>query len=614
MSFLHPGWLLLSLIIPMILLGAILAYRSRGKAWRQLVAPRLQKQLVREAPQTRRWISLSLGLLACLLLITVLARPYQGKTITKEAINTRNIIIAIDTSRSMLVNDGSPDRMTSAQAMALEMLQIFPNDRIGIIAFSGKALLLAPLTIDHGSIRETIAQLDTDVIPAGGSSLAEATQVASETFKKINHHSNALIIISDGEDHSKAIQNATYDIRDGNFAVSAITVGTTAGGMIPDPSQPDGQYRDVYGNAVHSIMIPDALATLAKAGGGTLTAANAKAPAITRDALAFLTSHQQKGRHVSLPNEKFTWFLIPAILCLIASMIMRSQLFSFTKLTQLTIGFLVLFTLHDTHAATDLKRATLAYENEQYSDALESFEKALKKARNQDRYALHFSAGSTAYKLKQWPQASAHFSKSLLSPNKNLRTASHYNIGNTLFQSAWSLFIATEKDGDQPTYQIKDTYAAITQLEDAITHYTEALQLNQKHQDAPHNRAEAEKLLRKIKKQQQEQQRQQEENQKEQAGNNPSKNPDKTSDPNNQGNEQGSNPQESDQQDPEQKPDQGDSKQTGNNSTNQQGKEKQQKPGETDEAYAARMLQENADSETRPTSKFLHLRRTNKDW
>ena len=103
----------------------------------------------------------------------------------------------------MLVQDVSPDRIGNAKTMALELKNAFPNDRIGIIAFSGTPVLMSPLTIDHSSVHETISQLDTNVIPSGGSDLAAAVQLAIKTFKKSGHKSNALIIISDGEDHSQ---------------------------------------------------------------------------------------------------------------------------------------------------------------------------------------------------------------------------------------------------------------------------------------------------------------------------------------------------------------------------------------------------------------------------
>jgi len=191
-----------------------------------MVAPRLRKQLVTTSSQTRRWIGLALGLCGCALTIAALSRPYVGETTTTEQIASRNIIIAIDTSTSMLVRDGAPDRMSTAKAMAIEVLQAFPEDRVGIIAFSGTAVLMAPLTVDHGAVQETISQLDTDVIPSGGSDLSSAVSTAIEAFQKTGQKTNALIIISDGENHSAATSLAAEKIRKSDTIVCSIGVGT----------------------------------------------------------------------------------------------------------------------------------------------------------------------------------------------------------------------------------------------------------------------------------------------------------------------------------------------------------------------------------------------------
>jgi Ca-activated chloride channel family protein len=620
MSFLHPGWLLLALILPLIILGAVLAYRSRSKAWRQLVAPRLRTQLVREAPQTRRWISLSLGLLGCALIIAAIARPYQGKTTTTERVNTRNILIAVDTSRSMLVKDGSPDRIATAKAMALELTNTFSNDRIGIIAFSGNSLLLAPLTIDHSSVRDTIGQLDTRIIPSGGSNIAAAVKTAFKTFSKIGHRSNALIIISDGENHNKTIDSIAEQISDGKCAISTVGVGSKEGDMIPDALSPDGKFRDIRGNAVYSCMIPDALMQLASAGGGIFTEANSNAPSAIRDSLAFLESNEQESLQISLPNEKYPWFLIPAILCLISSIIVRSNILSSAKHAPIAACLLLVFTPNDIHAATNLERAISAYENKDFATALSSFEAALDQTKGDDRHTIEFSIGSTAYRLKNWPTASLYFSNALLSPNKGLCEAAHYNMGNTLFQSALSMFKTAEKK-DQPqaktqTFQLENLTAAITQLEDAISHYSATIDLNAEHKDAQHNRTEAEKLLKQLKEQQKQDQQKQEGDQPKQGKDDKPKDKGDKPDQKSDGSQQSDNPQQGDPNKPPEKPDDGDGqKPDQGDKPEPPNKPQKQQPGETDEAYAARILKENSDSETRPVkSQFLRVRRTTKDW
>jgi Ca-activated chloride channel family protein len=647
MSFANSGWLLLLLILPLILLGAILAHRRRGVAWKRLVAPRLRKQLVREGSYLRRWISLALGLSGCALLIAVIARPYQGETSTTERISTRNILIAIDTSRSMLVRDGSPDRITTAKAMAIELVEAFPNDRIGVIAFSGTPVLMAPLTIDHSAVHETISQLDTEVIPSGGSNLASAVQLAIETFQKTGQKSSAIIIISDGEDHSQQNSVAASDIRDAGIATCTIGVGSTTGGIIPDPRRNDGKYRDISGNTVHSRMIPDALDQLARAGRGSYVPASSGADTAIRSALSFLKSDQQEGRKINIPNDQFQWVLLPAIILLALSLLVRSHLFS-NKLpspTAAAIAVLILLGFNNQlQAASNIEHADAAYNRKDYQAALEFFSKALPDSKGEDRRAIQFSLGSSAYRLKQWDQATRYFSHALLTQNKRLRGESHYNIGNSLFQRGWSQFKPVdEPDSGQPqqpqqpapdqpeTFSVADLAAAITTLEDAVTHYQATLEINPDHKNAAFNLDEARKLLDRLKKKKQETEQKSKDDKGKKDQKKDQEKGDKPKDKDKGDDQQGDNgkpkpkpdPNKKDQGDPENDPK---SKDNEPNKKDEPGKEPKGEPkeneqpaqrreGESEEAFAARILKEHSDSETRPVKRrLIRLRRPAKDW
>ena len=333
MSFLHSGLLFLLTILPFILLGGILAYRRKNKTWQKMVAPRLRHQLVQTSSHTRRWVALAFGLVGCALLIVALARPYIGESTTTEQISTRNILIAIDTSRSMLVKDGAPDRMATAKAMAIEVLEAFPNDRVGIIAFSGTPLMMVPLTVDHTAVHETIGQLDTQVIPSGGSDLSATVDIAIKTFKKTGQKkSNALIIISDGEDHSQKIEQSADDIRKSRTVVCTIGVGNIKGGIIPDANYRDGKFRDSRGQTVYSKMNPAALQALAKAGRGAYSPASSGVTTAISSALDSLKRDEQAGRTTTVPNEYFHWFLIPAIIFLALSVVLHSEFLAGSKL------------------------------------------------------------------------------------------------------------------------------------------------------------------------------------------------------------------------------------------------------------------------------------------
>lgn len=659
MSFLAPGLLLLLLVLPFILLGAILAFRNQGQVWQKMIAPRLREQLVKTTPRTRRWVSLALGLLGCALMTIAFARPHKGESTTTEQISTRNILIAIDTSRSMRVKDGTPDRIASARALAIEVLTAFPNDRVGIIAFSSTSVLMAPLTIDHGAVQDTIAQLDTHILPSGGSDLPSAVTKALETFKKTGQKSNALIIISDGEDHSAAIDRAAEEIRDSRTIVCAIGVGSKTGSIIPDSNYRDGKFRDNQGQTVLSKMNPEALYTLALAGRGEFTEASSGSTIAIRSALASLERDTQEGRQTIVPNEYYQWFLAPAILLLALSIVVHSEFMlggrrqKKKKITQppaikapLTLLLLTLTLTPSADSATTLEQAEASYTSGNYQEALDLFTKALPESKGETRHTIHFSIGSTAFKLKQWAESNRHLSSALLTKDTKLQTQTHYNLGNSLFMTSWSQFKPAQDTTQQPSsdgkqsYQVESLPSAITALEDSISHYQASLTLDPEHKSATHNLDEAKKLLQQLK-QEQKQQEQQEQQQGENKdkGDDKGETPDK-GDPKQQDKGQGEKPGDQQnqngqpKQDPNAKPKNGQGDQEQNDQKppeNQQGenpnsdqndlannpqpRNSERQQGETKESYAARVLKENSDAETRPVQRrLLRLRRPNKDW
>ena len=666
MSFVHPSWLLLLLILPMILLGAILTTRANNKAWQQLVAARLRKQLVKEGSTTRRWVALIMGLLGCALLIIVLARPYGDQTSTTEQISSRNLLIAIDTSRSMLVEDVAPNRISHAKAMALELVQTFPNDRIGVIAFSGAAVSMAPLTIDHTAVHETISQLDTNVIPSGGSDLAAAVELAIETFKKSDKQSNALIIISDGEDHSEKIQFAGSEIRDAGTAVCTIGVGSAEGGMIPDLRNLDGKFRDIKGNTVYSKLNSSALEQLANAGAGSYVAASSGADHTIRRALASLERTQESGRVIDIPNETYQWFLCPAIVLLILSVLIRSNLFT-RKLPTLTTASALLTVIltgsPHLQAASTMERAADAYQMHDYHGAIELFSEALAEAQAESdtryQHIIEFSQGSAAYRLSRWDVASRYFSRALLSDDDKLQEKAHYNLGNTLVQWGWTtldlppssdtenVFLESMRQlyadpasqqtqapanqatqaGQAPKLTAADVAKIKTNWQDAISHYQASLMVNADNTEAQDNLREVEKMLEQLK-QAQEQAKQEAEQKKEDQ--NKKDQGDQGDQENKQDGEGDGDKKDSDQEgekDDKNKADGDDSDQQDNQADNQNnpqsgnpedsGEEQAAEPNpeETKEEFAARILREQSDAEVRPVRRrLMQLRRPEKDW
>jgi Ca-activated chloride channel homolog len=171
-------------LLPLLGVGAIaVAALLRSKQWSSFVAPAAARRAAETRQPLPRWFALGFLLAACAALIVALARPQGDAGTRTEKTLGRNVLIALDLSRSMRVADVKPDRLAQAKMVIYELLEAMPNERIGLIGFAGSAYLYAPLTVDHGAVRETVEQIDETWATLGGSNLAAAISLASTPRK-----------------------------------------------------------------------------------------------------------------------------------------------------------------------------------------------------------------------------------------------------------------------------------------------------------------------------------------------------------------------------------------------------------------------------------------------
>src|SRR5262249_22585995 len=147
----------------------------------------------------RRKIRLGCLLLAVAMLMVTLARPQRGFDLEKVEQRGLDIVVAVDTSKSMLADDIAPNRLERAKLAALDLMQQAKADRLGLVAFAGDAFLECPLTIDDTAFRQSVEALDVNTIPQGGTALTAAINTAETAFKEGDHH-KVMVLLTDGED------------------------------------------------------------------------------------------------------------------------------------------------------------------------------------------------------------------------------------------------------------------------------------------------------------------------------------------------------------------------------------------------------------------------------
>jgi len=264
-----PQLLWLLALVPAAALFFIWALRRRREALRRFAEARLLPTLAPDLDERRqRWRALLL-VAALALLVLALAGPKWGfhwEEIHREGVD---IVIAIDTSRSMLAEDVKPNRLARSKLAIEDLVKRLQGDRIGLVAFAGSAFVQCPLTLDYQAFAESLHAINVGIIPKGGTALTEAIKAGLEAFEGRQGKHEALILITDGEDHEGHVDDAAKEAADQGVKIYTVGIGTAEGDLIP--LTVDGQQnflKDRRGQVVKSRMDEETLQKIATTTGG----------------------------------------------------------------------------------------------------------------------------------------------------------------------------------------------------------------------------------------------------------------------------------------------------------------------------------------------------------
>src|SRR5438132_298769 len=211
MTFAHPNLLWFLLVFPPALVFFFWwSWRKRQQLMAQFIQARLLPSLTVGISPLRQKIRMASIIGAVIFLIVALARPQFGFDWEEVKRKGLDIVVAIDTSKSMLAEDIAPNRLARAKLAALELMQQARSDRLGLIAFAGTAFLQCPLTVDDAAFRQSVEALDVNTIPQGGTAIAEAINTARKAFKEGDNY-KVLVLFTDGEDNDEGAVEAARD-------------------------------------------------------------------------------------------------------------------------------------------------------------------------------------------------------------------------------------------------------------------------------------------------------------------------------------------------------------------------------------------------------------------
>ncbi len=513
MSFGAPEWLWGLLVIPF-LIALFLRAEHRGlKRLQQFVSARLLPQLAGTVNRPRRIIRFGLQLLGLALAIVSLAQPRWGYTFQDVKRKGLDLLIAVDTSRSMLSNDVQPDRLERVKLAIQDLINELQGDRVGLIAFAGRAFLQAPLTIDYDAVIEAVNDLDTKTIPEGGTNISSAITLATQSFGKSAMGNRALVIFTDGEELSGDAVKTAKAAADAGVRIFTVGVGTPQGSLIPITGD-NGEtsfVKDSAGQVVKSKLDDKRLREIAEATGGFyvhLENGPRTMQQIQNEGLAKMQAAEMDVRLSRRPIERYEWPLSAALIVLAFSILIperksatgrirrakrvRERAYIPAPATTATAAVALLMLLSVSAFAT--APGVDAYQEGKFEDAYKEFQETLKshpQSRAEDE--LQFDSGTAAYKLKDYNKALESFSQALLTPNTGLQSKGHYNLGNTLYQHG-----EMQKNEDKK----------LSDWTNALDHYEQTLKLDPQNKEAKDNYEYVKRKIDELKNKKQQQQQQ----------------------------------------------------------------------------------------------------------
>lgn len=325
LSFAEPGWVHGLWAVLALAVVLALSERRAARALERLVAPALRARLVHRATPAQRRARNALLCLSALCGVLALMRPQWGLEFVETPRASAELMVAIDVSRSMLAEDVVPNRLERAKAEVRDLLGMLEGDHVGLIAFAGRASVLAPLTPDFGFFRLVLDELGPHSVSRGGTRLEEPIRKALAGFRATGDVSRAILLITDGEDHDSFPLDAAREAAERGIAVIAIGLGSAGGVEIPVTEPGTGArelVRDAEGRAVRSRLDEETLREIARVTGGAYVPAGTgmlDLESIYSAHLAGLMRGQHAGAGRPLRTEGFQWLVLASLLSLVGA-------------------------------------------------------------------------------------------------------------------------------------------------------------------------------------------------------------------------------------------------------------------------------------------------------
>ena len=321
---LHFLWLL-----PLVALALVFYGRQRKRAMEQFADPALLIRLAGEDRRRTRFFKGLFLLTALGLMFFALAGPRWGSHFQEVHQKGVDIMILVDVSPSMLVEDVEPNRLERARREILDFLKVVQGDRVGLVAFSGAAFVQCPLTLDYGALEMFLGALEPDMVPVPGTDLGAAIETGISSFDSKSETDKVILLITDGEDNEDKGLECSRKAAAKGVKIFVFGIGETSGGPIPAGDGKGGFKQDKNGQLILSKLEEQGLREMSAVTGGTYV--RSVGGDLDLDILYFegiksrTKAETLKSGKIKVYEERFPVFLLAALLFLLLEGMIRER-------------------------------------------------------------------------------------------------------------------------------------------------------------------------------------------------------------------------------------------------------------------------------------------------
>lgn len=322
MTFSHLWALHLLWLLPLVVVASIYQNREKRKSMEALADPVLINRLAGEDQTGRRRLK-GLFLLGALgLMLIAFAGPRWGSHYQEVQRKGVDIVVVVDVSPSMLVQDVKPSRLERAKREIFDFLKVVQGDRVGLVAFSGEAFIQCPLTLDYGALELFLNSLSPDLIPVPGTDIGAAIKTGLSAFDFKSATDKTIILITDGEDNEGKGMVEARKAAEKGVKIFVFGIGDPSGGPIPAGGNKGGFKKDEKGNLILSRLNEEGLKKIARETNGNYV--RSVSGDLDLDVLYFegikskTKASVLKSGKIKIYEERFPLFLAAAFFFLLA--------------------------------------------------------------------------------------------------------------------------------------------------------------------------------------------------------------------------------------------------------------------------------------------------------